>query len=41
MPRDRVGFRIQVTALNSDDDIERLTGALSRLSARFRLRPKG
>ncbi|MDC0769863.1 aminotransferase class I/II-fold pyridoxal phosphate-dependent enzyme [Streptomyces sp. HD] len=40
VPRDRVGFRVQVTALNSDDDIDRLTGALTRLSARFPLRPK-
>ncbi|WP_458248207.1 aminotransferase class I/II-fold pyridoxal phosphate-dependent enzyme [Streptomyces sp. MAI_2237] len=41
VPRDRVGFRVQVTALNSDDDIERLNGTLTRLAARFPLRPKG
>ncbi|MFJ5774092.1 aminotransferase class I/II-fold pyridoxal phosphate-dependent enzyme [Streptomyces sp. NPDC093094] len=38
VPRDRVGFRIQVTALNSDSDIERLNAAMSRLSERFPLR---
>lgn len=41
VPRDRVGFRIQITALNSDEDIDRLTATLSRLTARFPLRPKG
>jgi diguanylate cyclase (GGDEF)-like protein/PAS domain S-box-containing protein len=40
VPRDRVGFRIQLTALNSDDDIERLNDALSRLSERYELRPR-
>jgi 7-keto-8-aminopelargonate synthetase-like enzyme len=40
VPRDRVGFRVQITALNSDEDIERLTATLSRLAARFRLRSK-
>jgi 7-keto-8-aminopelargonate synthetase-like enzyme len=39
--RDRVGFRVQLTALNSDEDIGRLTGTLTRLSERFPLRPKG
>ncbi|WP_109031201.1 aminotransferase class I/II-fold pyridoxal phosphate-dependent enzyme [Streptomyces rubrogriseus] len=41
VPRERVGFRIQVTALNSDSDIDRLNGTLTRLSERFALRPKG
>ncbi|EPJ42784.1 hypothetical protein STAFG_0159 [Streptomyces afghaniensis 772] len=41
VPRDRVGFRIQLTALNSDDDIDRLTGTLTRLAGRFPLRLKG
>ncbi|MFI7413330.1 aminotransferase class I/II-fold pyridoxal phosphate-dependent enzyme [Streptomyces sp. NPDC049627] len=40
VPRDRVGFRIQITALNSDADIDRLTATLTRLSARFPLHPK-
>ncbi|MCD9877710.1 aminotransferase class I/II-fold pyridoxal phosphate-dependent enzyme [Streptomyces guryensis] len=40
VPRDRVGFRVQITALNSDDDIERLNGTLTRLAARFPLRAK-
>ncbi|MEU3742057.1 aminotransferase class I/II-fold pyridoxal phosphate-dependent enzyme [Streptomyces sp. NPDC032198] len=39
VPRDRVGFRVQLTALNSDDDIDRLNAALTRLSERFALRP--
>gem|GEM_PF-314145 len=41
VPRDRVGFRIQVTALNSDADIDRLNGTLTGLAARFPLKPKG
>ncbi|CAL9353742.1 aminotransferase class I/II-fold pyridoxal phosphate-dependent enzyme [Streptomyces sp. enrichment culture] len=41
VPRDRVGFRVQLTALNSDEDIERLNGTLTRLSERFPLRMKG
>ncbi|MFJ3670902.1 aminotransferase class I/II-fold pyridoxal phosphate-dependent enzyme [Streptomyces sp. NPDC090106] len=40
VPRDRVGFRVQITALNSDEDIERLTATLSRLAARFPLRTR-
>lgn len=40
VPRDRVGFRVQITALNSDDDIDRLNGTLTALSKRFRLRPR-
>lgn len=41
VPRDRVGFRVQITALNSDDDIDRLNGTLTALTARFPLRPRG
>ncbi|MFF6918113.1 aminotransferase class I/II-fold pyridoxal phosphate-dependent enzyme [Streptomyces sp. NPDC012466] len=41
VPRDRVGFRVQLTALNSDDDIDHLNGTLDRLSERFPLRLKG
>ncbi len=40
VPRDRVGFRVQLTALNSDEDIDRLTGTLTRLAARFPIRSK-
>ncbi|MGW7198818.1 aminotransferase class I/II-fold pyridoxal phosphate-dependent enzyme [Streptomyces chryseus] len=40
VPRDRVGFRIQLTALNSDEDIDRLNATLTRLSERFAL-PSG
>ncbi|MFG2651867.1 aminotransferase class I/II-fold pyridoxal phosphate-dependent enzyme [Streptomyces sp. NPDC048436] len=39
VPRDRVGFRVQLTALNSDEDIDRLNAVLTRLSERFPLRP--
>ncbi|WP_328869167.1 aminotransferase class I/II-fold pyridoxal phosphate-dependent enzyme [Streptomyces sp. NBC_00287] len=41
VPRDRVGFRVQITALNSDEDIGRLNDTLTRLSARYPLRPRG
>jgi diguanylate cyclase (GGDEF)-like protein len=40
VPRDRVGFRIQLTALNSDEDIDRLNAVLTRLAARFPLRSR-
>ncbi|MCX4993007.1 aminotransferase class I/II-fold pyridoxal phosphate-dependent enzyme [Streptomyces sp. NBC_00568] len=40
VPRDRVGFRIQLTALNSDDDVDRLNDTLGRLSERYQLRPR-
>jgi 7-keto-8-aminopelargonate synthetase-like enzyme len=38
--RDRVGFRAQITALNSDEDIDRLNATLTALAERFRLRPR-
>ncbi|MFC9686510.1 hypothetical protein [Streptomyces sp. NPDC056948] len=41
VPRDRVGFRVQLTALHSDADIDHLDGTLTRLSERFPLRLKG
>jgi 7-keto-8-aminopelargonate synthetase-like enzyme len=40
VPRDRVGFRAQITALNSDEDIDRLNATLTTLAGRFRLRPR-
>ncbi|MFF9119913.1 aminotransferase class I/II-fold pyridoxal phosphate-dependent enzyme [Streptomyces massasporeus] len=40
VPRDRVGFRVQLTAINSDEDISHLNGTLTRLSERFPLRMK-
>ncbi|MET8096884.1 aminotransferase class I/II-fold pyridoxal phosphate-dependent enzyme [Streptomyces sp. NPDC005236] len=40
VPRDRVGFRVQLTALNSDDDVDRLNDTLTRLTERYRLRPR-
>ncbi|EGX55815.1 aminotransferase class I and II, partial [Streptomyces zinciresistens K42] len=40
VPRDRVGFRVQVTALHSEEDIGRLNDVLTGLSARFPMRPK-
>ncbi|MFF3615423.1 aminotransferase class I/II-fold pyridoxal phosphate-dependent enzyme [Streptomyces sp. NPDC002580] len=40
VPRDRVGFRAQLTALNSDEDVDRLNDALSMLAERHQLRPR-
>lgn len=37
VPKDEVGFRIQVTAANGDDEIDRLCEVLGELDARFRL----
>jgi 8-amino-7-oxononanoate synthase len=39
VPRREVGFRIQVTAANTDADIERLLDVLGRLANRFDLQP--
>ncbi|MGW1514014.1 aminotransferase class I/II-fold pyridoxal phosphate-dependent enzyme [Streptomyces sp. NPDC002394] len=37
VPRDRVGFRIQITAANTDEEIDQLCAALTELVARFPL----
>jgi 8-amino-7-oxononanoate synthase len=42
VPKDEVGFRIQVTAANGDDEIDELIDVLDRLAQRFELqRPDG
>ncbi|MGW0121221.1 aminotransferase class I/II-fold pyridoxal phosphate-dependent enzyme [Streptomyces sp. NPDC003327] len=38
VPRDRVGFRVQITAANTDEEIDQLCAALTELAARFTLR---
>jgi 7-keto-8-aminopelargonate synthetase-like enzyme len=37
VPRDEVGFRIQVTAANTDEHIDRLNAVLTEISERFQL----
>ncbi|MFE0652629.1 aminotransferase class I/II-fold pyridoxal phosphate-dependent enzyme [Streptomyces sp. NPDC059534] len=37
VPRDRVGFRVQITAANTDEEIGELCSALTVLAGRFRL----
>ncbi|MFJ7987319.1 aminotransferase class I/II-fold pyridoxal phosphate-dependent enzyme [Streptomyces sp. NPDC096351] len=37
VPRDQVGFRVQVTAANTDEEIEVLCSALTELAGRFSL----
>ncbi|HEY5659600.1 MAG TPA: pyridoxal phosphate-dependent aminotransferase family protein [Gaiellaceae bacterium] len=39
VPRSEVGFRVQVTAANTDDEIEQLNDVLGRLVNRFDLQP--
>jgi 8-amino-7-oxononanoate synthase len=39
VPRDEVGFRIQITAANTDAEIENLLDVLSRLTSSFDLQP--
>jgi 8-amino-7-oxononanoate synthase len=39
VPRNEVGFRIQVTAANTDDEIDQLNDTLSKLANRFDLQP--
>ncbi|WP_406055446.1 aminotransferase class I/II-fold pyridoxal phosphate-dependent enzyme [Streptomyces sp. NBC_01077] len=41
VPRDRVGFRVQVTAANTDEEIEELCAVLTALAGRFPLQPAG
>jgi 8-amino-7-oxononanoate synthase len=37
VPKEEVGFRVQVTAVNGDDEIERLCDVLGELQERFQL----
>jgi 8-amino-7-oxononanoate synthase len=39
VPKEEVGFRIQVTAANGDDEIDELIAVLGALSQRFALQP--
>ena len=39
VPRDEVGFRIQMTAANTDAEVEQLLDVLGRLASRFDLQP--
>lgn len=39
VPRSQVGFRVQVTAANGDDEIEELCAVLVELAGRFELQP--
>ncbi|WP_348771304.1 aminotransferase class I/II-fold pyridoxal phosphate-dependent enzyme [Streptomyces sp. RKND-216] len=39
VPRDQVGFRVQITASNTDEQIEELNATLTDLARRFPLRP--
>ncbi|MFF8839367.1 aminotransferase class I/II-fold pyridoxal phosphate-dependent enzyme [Streptomyces sp. NPDC015130] len=41
VPRDRVGFRIQITAANTDEEIDQLCAALTALAERFTLQHTG
>jgi 8-amino-7-oxononanoate synthase len=38
VPRDEVGFRLQLTAANTDSHIDHLNGVLGEVAARFKLR---
>lgn len=40
IPRDRVGFRVRITVLGSDEDIGRLAAVLTRPAARHPLRSR-
>jgi 8-amino-7-oxononanoate synthase len=39
VPRSEVGFRIQITAANTEPEIERLVDVLGKLADRFDLQP--
>ena len=40
VPKDQVGFRIQVTAANTDEELEQLNTTLTKLAERFQVRKK-
>ena len=40
VPKDEVGFRIQLTAANTDDEVDTLIGALEALAAAGDLRTR-
>jgi 7-keto-8-aminopelargonate synthetase-like enzyme len=39
VPRDQVGFRVQLTAANTDEEVEQLCDVLGELAMRFQMRP--
>jgi 8-amino-7-oxononanoate synthase len=39
VPRDEVGFRIQMTAANTDEEVDRLVNVLGMVAERFELQP--
>ncbi len=39
VPRDQVGFRVQITAANTDEQVEELIVVIAAAAERFRLRP--
>ncbi len=39
VPKNEVGFRIQTTAANTDEEIDELIAVLGRLQERFQLEP--
>jgi 8-amino-7-oxononanoate synthase len=41
VPKDEVGFRVQLTAANTDAEVDTLLVALEELAARGVLRPAG
>ena len=41
VPKDEVGFRVQLTAANTDAEVDMLLVALEELAARGVLRPAG
>ena len=41
VPKDEVGFRIQITAANDDEQIERLCEVLGEINERFELQHDG
>jgi 8-amino-7-oxononanoate synthase len=41
VPKEEVGFRIQLTAANTDDEVDSLIGALEALAAAGELRSRG
>jgi len=41
VPKSEVGFRIQITAANTQAEIDQLVDVLGRLAQRFELQPAG
>ena len=41
VPHDEIGFRLQLTAAHSDEQVDQLCAVLEQVAGRFKMRPPG